>query len=153
LVIAGVFLPLTIFAELGHASIGQHIYTLLYPLTFCTFFEWWAVRRSGLTFSQEKLELKYGPFYRFISWSRVNGVEWRAVGNFESLSIRLDGDKRLSAPIIWRLRHTRFTRLGSPNLRTPGGQQVDAVTAIEVALKTATGAPDQTSRKRRRRGR
>jgi hypothetical protein len=122
LVIAGAFLPLTVFAELGHGSIGQHIYTLLYPLTFCAFFEWWAVRRSGLTFSEEQLTLKYGPIYRFIPWSRINGVEWCAVGNFESL-------------------------------RTPGGQQVDAVTAIEVALKPATGAPDQTSRKRRRRGR
>jgi hypothetical protein len=153
LVIAGVFLPLTFFAELGHGSIGQHIYTLLYPLTFCAFFEWWAVRRSGLTFSEEQLTLKYGPIYRFIPWSRINGVEWRAVGNFESLCIRVDENKRQAAPMIWRISGNHFTRLGSRNLRTRTGNEVDALTTIELEWKRSRKGRSANARKHLRGGR
>jgi hypothetical protein len=137
LLVAVVYVPLTIIVELKHAPIWQHLYVLLYPLTFCAFFEWWAVRRSGLTFSEEKLTLKYGSFYRFIPWSRVNSVEWRAIGNFESLSIRLDGSKRLALPMIWRIRGGRPTQLGSLNLCLRAGGEVDAVTRIEQARLSA----------------
>jgi hypothetical protein len=152
LVIGLVFLPPTILVELKHGSVAQQIYILVYPLIFCGFFEWWGVRRSGLTFSSEQLTLKFGPFYRFIAWPRIHGVEWRPVGAFESLCIRLDGDKRLGAPIVWRLRSTRFKRLGSTNLRTPAGQQVDAVATIELALKNATSARTTAGHKGAQRG-
>jgi hypothetical protein len=137
LVVGAVLLPLIVLIELRQGSLAQHLYVLLYPLVFCAFFEWWGVKRSGLTFSAEQLTLKYGPFYRLIPWPRIRGVEWRPAGAFESLCIRLDDGKRQSAPIIWRLRNARFTRLGSPNLRTLEGQQVDALTTIELAMKTA----------------
>lgn len=153
LVIGAVFLPLTVLIEIKHEPTWQHFYDLLYPLIFFAFFEWWGVRRSGLTFSAEQLTLKYGPFYRFIPWPRITGVEWRAVGAFESLCITLDGERRLSAPIIWRLRQTPFARLDSPNLRTQTGQQIDAVSTIETALQNARGAIAKSGRKRRRHGR
>lgn len=62
LVIGAVFLPLTVLVEVKHAPIAQHLFVLLYPLVFYAFLEWWAVRRSGLTFSDEQLTLKYGTF-------------------------------------------------------------------------------------------
>jgi hypothetical protein len=98
-------------------------------------------RRMGLIIEKNGLVLRYAFYRKRILWSNIAGFEWRRWRDPRSEVLWLkasDGSRPRRIPTVARISKGWWARhLGSSNIRSRTGEEVNAVAALEDALAAA----------------
>jgi Bacterial PH domain len=111
---------------------------LAVALAFC---EWWFVRRRGVDVGADRLTLHYFYGRTHLPWHRIESFQWgtRLFERGEYLTVVLKDGGKMWLPTIGRAssQSTPGDFFGSSNIRSKGGDEVDAVDALEGVLASA----------------
>jgi hypothetical protein len=93
-------------------------------------------RRIGLTITADGLVIHKLVRVQPLSWEHIERFEWQACGSLELLVVKLDTGRSVLVTTVWRA-NNYLAFLGSSDLRSRTGDDVDALSRLESALATA----------------
>jgi hypothetical protein len=93
-------------------------------------------RRIGLTITADRLTIHKLARIQRLSWEHIERFEWQVWGKLELLVVKLDTGRDAWVTTVWRA-NNYLAFLGSSNLRSRAGDEVDALHRLDSALTAA----------------
>lgn len=123
---------------LAPVSLKERLQSLIITLVVVAFCDWWFARRMGLSLDEKGLVLHYALVRRRVPWPTIDGFVWKRWRSTEWIWIRTDDGGLVRIPTVGRA--PKPESLASSNLRSPSGEEVDAMATLNAALTLAREA-------------